>query len=147
MEREDSSKTIVRSESVYQAEEGKASDVLVHVAKTWGSYTVLHEEAESLTILVKLTTGNRMRYHAHAGRRELWVVSSGSGRVVINETERYVKTGDVVELLPGQRHTIIASTDLSLIEIQLGDTNAADKKVYDLRQDFYDDGSTGFSLG
>ena len=46
------------------------------VAKDWGSYTVLHEEKDNLTILVILNEGHRMKYHSHEGRRELWIVAS-----------------------------------------------------------------------
>ena len=119
----------------------------VTLEKDWGSYTVLHEEKDNLTILVTLTEGSRMKYHSHAGRRELWVVASGNGKAIMNEEERFVRTGDVVEIPRQVRHTVIAASELKLIEVQIGDTRAADKTVYDLRQDYYDDGSTGYSVG
>ncbi|MCR5592617.1 MAG: phosphomannose isomerase type II C-terminal cupin domain [Saccharofermentans sp.] len=117
------------------------------VKKDWGSYTVLHEEKDHLTILVVLTEGSRMKYHSHSGRREMWVVASGSGRVIMNEEERYVHTGDVVQIPREVRHTVIAGSELKLIEVQIGNTSADDKIVYDLKQDYYSDGSTGYSIG
>ncbi|MBR1796748.1 MAG: phosphomannose isomerase type II C-terminal cupin domain [Clostridiales bacterium] len=117
------------------------------IKKDWGSYTVLHEEKDNLTILVTLTEGSRMKYHSHSGRRELWVVASGTGRVIMNEEERLIRTGDVVQIPREVRHTVIASSELKLIEVQIGDTSATDKTVYDLRQDYYSDGSTGYSIG
>jgi len=116
------------------------------VAKNWGSYTVLHEEKDNLTILVVLTEGSRMKYHSHEGRRELWIVASGAGRVIMNEEERYIRTGDVVQIPRQVRHTVIAGSELKLIEVQIGDTSASDKKVYNLQQDYYSDGSTGYSI-
>ncbi len=116
------------------------------VKKDWGSYTVLHEEKDNLTILVTLTEGSRMKYHSHEGRRELWIVASGSGRVIMNEEERFIRTGDVVQIPRQVRHTVIAGSELKLIEVQIGDTDAADKKVYNLQQDYYSDGSTGYSI-
>ena len=116
------------------------------VKKDWGSYTVLHEEKDNLTILVTLTEGSRMKYHSHEGRRELWIVASGSGRVIMNEEERFIRTGDVVQIPRQVRHTVIAGSELKLIEVQIGDTHAADKKVYNLQQDYYSDGSTGYSI-
>ena len=112
------------------------------VKKDWGSYTVLHEEKDNLTILVTLTEGSRMKYHSHDGRRELWIVASGTGRVIMNEEERFIRTGDVVQV----RHTVIAGSELKLIEVQIGNTDAADKTVYNLQQDYYSDGSTGYSI-
>lgn len=119
----------------------------VTVEKNWGSYTVLHEEKDNLTILVTLTEGNRMNYHSHNGRKELWVVASGTGRVIMNEEESFVRAGDVVQIPREVRHTVIAGSELKLIEVQIGDTSKDDKIVYNLRQDYYDDGSTGYSIG
>ena len=102
------------------------------VKKDWGSYTVLHEEKDNLTILVTLTEGSRMKYHSHEGRRELWIVASGSGRVIMNEEERFIRTGDVVQIPRQVRHTVIAGSELKLIEVQIGDTDAADKKGYSI---------------
>lgn len=116
------------------------------VKKDWGSYTVLHEEKDNLTILVTLTEGSRMKYHSHDGRRELWIVASGTGRVIMNEEERYIRTGDVVQISRQVRHTVIAGSELKLIEVQIGNTDAADKTVYNLQQDYYSDGSTGYSV-
>lgn len=117
------------------------------VKKDWGSYTVLHEEKDNLTILVTLTEGSRMKYHSHDGRKELWIVASGAGRVIMNEEERFVRVGDVVEIPRQVRHTVIAGSELKLIEVQIGNTDAADKTVYNLQQDYYSDGSTGYSIG
>ena len=116
------------------------------VKKDWGSYTVLHEEKDNLTILVTLTEGSRMKYHSHDGRRELWIVASGTGRVIMNEEERFIRTGDVVQIPRQVRHTVIAGSELKLIEVQIGNTDAADKAVYNLQQDYYSDGSTGYSI-
>lgn len=116
----------------------------VTVAKGWGSYTVLHEESNHLTILVTLNEGSRMRYHSHSERRELWVVASGSGLVVMNEDERTVRTGDVIEIPREVRHTIIANSELKLIEVQIGNTSIEDKTTYNLQKDYYSDGSTGY---
>jgi len=118
----------------------------VTVSKGWGSYTVLHEENNHLTILVTLNEGSRMRYHSHKERRELWVVANGSGRVVMNEDERFVRTGDVIEIPRDVRHTIIANSELKLIEVQIGNTSIDDKTVYNLQKDYYSDGSTGYYI-
>ena len=132
-------KTVIKSESA------NPSDLLSSTAKGWGSYTPLHEEDRNLTILVTLTKGNRMRYHSHKGRREIWIVASGIGAAVLNENSRNVKEGDVIEISAGIRHTIVAETDLKIIEVQIGDVSAEDKKIYDLRLDYFNDGSTSYS--
>lgn len=132
-------KTVIKSESA------NPSDLLPSTAKGWGSYTPLHEEEKNLTILVTLTKGNRMRYHSHQNRREIWIVASGIGVSLLNEEARSVREGDVIEIPRDVRHTIIAETDLKIIEVQIGDTSVDDKKLYDLRLDYFNDGSTAYS--
>lgn len=53
-----------------------------------------------------------MRYHNHKERCELWGIESDSGTTVIDDYEIYAKTGDVVELPMGSKHTIIATSEL-----------------------------------
>jgi len=132
-------KTVIKSESA------NPSDLLPSTAKGWGSYTPLHEEEKNLTILVTLIKGNRMRYHSHKGRREIWIIASGIGMSLLNEESRSVREGDVIEIPRDVRHTIIAETDLKLIEVQIGDISVDDKKLYDLRLDYFNDGSTAYS--
>ena len=68
-----------------------------------------------------------MNYHNHKHRDEVWVVISGEGRTVINDEERQIKVGDVVTMPAGCWHTVIAQTELKLIEVQIG----KDISVYD----------------
>lgn len=100
--------------------------------KSWGSFRVLDVEKESLTIKVTLNPNHKMNYHSHEFRDEVWTVVSGTGRVILNEQERAVKPGDVIEMKAGCRHTIIADTELKVIEVQMGkDINVLDKIKYD----------------
>ena len=90
-------------------------------------------EDESMTIKVTLKAGRSMNYHSHDRRREVWTVISGKGRTVIDGVQQPVKAGDVVELPAGCKHTILADTEIKLIEVQLGkEISVNDKKKYDL---------------
>lgn len=101
--------------------------------KSWGSYQVLDVQEESLTVLVSLKAGNRMNYHSHDYRDEVWTVLSGTGRAIVDGMEHPVKAGDVVTMPAGCRHTIIADTELKVIEVQLGkDTDVHDKHKFAL---------------
>ena len=101
--------------------------------KSWGSFRVLDVEKESLTIKVTLNPGHKMNYHSHEFRDEVWTIISGTGRVILNEKERNVKPGDVIEMKAGCRHTIIADTELKVIEVQMGkDVNVHDKIKYEI---------------
>ncbi len=100
--------------------------------KSWGSYKVLEVEEESLTIKVTLNPGNKMNYHSHERRDEVWSVISGEGTAIVDGMETPVKAGDVLTMAAGCRHTIIATTELKIIEVQLGkEISVHDKQKYE----------------
>lgn len=87
----------------------------------------------TLTIKVTLTPGHAMNYHSHRNRDEIWVVIAGNGKTVVDGMEQKVKAGDVITMAAGCRHTIIAETELKLIEVQIGsDIDVNDKQKYEL---------------
>ena len=103
--------------------------------KSWGSFRVLDVEDESMTIKVTLNPGHRMNYHSHSRRDEVWTVISGTGRTIVDGMEQPVQAGDVVTMQAGCRHTIIADTELKLIEVQLGkEISVHDKQKFPLEK-------------
>lgn len=107
--------------------------------KSWGSFRVLDVETESMTIKVTLNAGHSMNYHSHRHRDEVWVVISGKGRTIVDGMENQVSAGDVVTMAAGTRHTVIAETELKLMEVQLGkDISVEDKEKYVLERDAYE---------
>ena len=101
---------------------------IMFAEKSWGSFRVLDMEEESVTIKVTLQPGHRMNYHSHERRDEIWNVISGEGRTIVDGMEQHVKAGDVVTMAAGCRHTIIADTQLQVIEVQLGKEISVDDK-------------------
>ena len=102
---------------------------IMFAEKSWGSFRVLDVEAGSMTIKVTLNEGHSMNYHNHKHRDEVWVVISGEGRTVIDGVEQPVKVGDVVTMPAGCCHTVMAKTELKLIEVQIGkDISVQDKE-------------------
>lgn len=111
------------------------NDAVMFAEKSWGSFKVIDVEEESLTIKVTLNSGHRMNYHSHERRDEIWTVISGMGKVVIDDLEREVKAGDVIAMPVGCRHTIIAETELKLIEVQLGkEISVEDKQKFEWKE-------------
>lgn len=101
--------------------------------KSWGSYTVLDVQPKALTIRVTLNPGHRMNYHSHKLRDEVWTILSGTGRTIVDGMEQPVRPGDVVTMAAGCKHTIIADTELKLIEVQTGeDIDVNDKEKFPL---------------
>ena len=107
---------------------------IMFAEKSWGSYRVLDVEEESMTVKVTLNPGNKMNYHSHERRDEVWTVVSGSGKTIVDGMEQIVTSGDVVTMAAGCKHTIIAGAEgLQLIEVQLGkDISVSDKHKYEL---------------
>lgn len=101
--------------------------------KSWGSFRVLDVETASMTIKVTLNPGHSMNYHSHKYRDEVWTVISGTGRTIVDGFEQAVKAGDVIAMSAGCRHTVIADSELKLIEVQLGeDISVHDKQKFEL---------------
>lgn len=111
----------------------KFEQQVMFAEKSWGSFKVLDVEKESLTIKVTLNPGNKMNYHSHQHRDEVWAVISGKGKTVVDGMEQSVSAGDVITMAAGCRHTIQAETELKLIEVQLGkEINVQDKQKFAL---------------
>ena len=104
---------------------------IMFAEKSWGSYQVIDIESESMTVKVTLNAGNSMNYHSHKNRDEVWVVISGNGKTIIDGMEQQVGVGDVITMSSGCRHTVIADTELKLIEVQIGkEISVQDKQKY-----------------
>lgn len=111
----------------------KIDQQIMFAEKSWGSFRVLDVEEESMTIKVTLNPGHQMNYHSHARRDEVWTVVSGEGRVIVDGMEQPVRAGDVVTMQAGCRHTILADTELKVIEVQLGkEISVDDKQKFEL---------------
>ena len=111
----------------------KYEQQVMFAEKSWGSFNVLNIDDKSMTIKVTLNEGHRMNYHSHEHRNEVWVVTSGIGTTIIDGMKQNVSAGDVITMAKGVRHTIIANTELKLIEIQLGtDISVHDKQKFEL---------------
>lgn len=106
---------------------------IMFAEKSWGNFRVLDIEDDNMTIKVTLNAGHQMNYHSHEHRDEVWTVISGHGTAIVDDVRTSVKAGDVITMKAGSKHTIIADTDLHVIEVQLGkEISVHDKKKYDL---------------
>ena len=108
---------------------------IMFAEKSWGSFRVLDVEEGSMTIKVTLNPGHRMNYHSHDHRDETWTILSGCGRTIVDGMEQPVKAGDIITMQAGCRHTIIADTELKVMEVQLGkEISVHDKHKFELEE-------------
>lgn len=103
-----------------------------YAEKSWGSFRILDIEEDSLTIKVTLNPGEKMNYHSHERRDEVWSIISGEGKVIVDDMEQTVTAGDVITMQAGCRHTVIAGTVLKILEVQLGkEISVHDKQIFE----------------
>ncbi len=107
----------------------KIDQQIMFADKSWGSFRVLDVEDESLTIKVTLHPGHQMNYHSHQHRDETWTILSGRGRTIVDGMEQTVSAGDVITIEAGCKHTIIADTELKVMEVQLGKEISVHDKI------------------
>ena len=107
----------------------------MYAEKSWGSFNILDVEDESLTIKITLLPGHRLHYHSHEHRDETWTVVSGEGIAVLDDAEVQLHPGTMLRLPAGCRHTMMARTEMTVIEVQVGENiSSSDKCKYSLEK-------------
>lgn len=95
--------------------------------KSWGKLQVIDATQNSLTSKITIKKGKRMSYHHHEFREEVWTIVSGEGIVIVDGIKKQVKSGDVIKISIGCNHSIKALTELTIVEVQIGEYIKADK--------------------
>lgn len=120
----------------------KIDQQIMFAEKSWGSFQVVDIGEGSMTIKVTLNPGHGMNYHSHELRDEVWTVTDGHGRVIVDGEERHVEPGDVIRMPAGAAHTILAETKLHVIEVQIGEEiSVHDKRKFEMPGQIYAEGS------
>ena len=93
--------------------------------RRWGTYRVLDDTryadgSHSLTKSITLHPGKYISYQIHHHRTEVWTFVEGEGIFVLDGTTRRVKAGDTVIIPVEHYHSIKALTELTFIEVQMG---------------------------
>lgn len=107
----------------------KISTEIKFAEKSWGTYTVIDARPGAMTVRIALTAGSKMTYHCHELRDECWNIIDGSGEVILDGETLHVKKGSVVSIPKGTKHTLLAMTDMTVIEVQTGDEISKEDKI------------------
>lgn len=104
------------------------------VEKSWGEYKVLDVAENTMIVKITVNPNHRMSYHSHELRNEVWTITSGTGKSIVDGMEQLIKPGDVITIQHGCRHTIIADDNaLEVLEVQIGnEITSRDKQKYEL---------------
>lgn len=109
----------------------KLGNMAMFAEKSWGTFTVLDVQLNSMTVNIYLKENHSMKYHSHEQRSEIWTIVSGNGYVVVDGEKKLVKTGDTISVSKGAKHLIHAQTDMNIIEIQIGESiSVKDKHIF-----------------
>lgn len=101
----------------------------MYAEKSWGTYTVIDVQPGSMTVKLSMKPGELMSYHMHNYREEVWTVVSGKGKAIVDGMEQILRTGDVITIAAGCKHTVEAINGLDMIEVQIGEEISANDKV------------------
>ncbi len=93
--------------------------------RRWGMYKVMGQESfedghKALTKLLYLNAGCSISYQYHNNREEIWTFVDGRGKLVIDGEVIEVSRGYLAHIKAGQKHAVLAITDLQIIEVQSG---------------------------
>jgi mannose-6-phosphate isomerase-like protein (cupin superfamily) len=92
------------------------------MTRPWGTYSVLYDIDCKIKRLVVLP-GMRTSLQSHRKRAETWVVISGKGNAIVDDTFHFLERGSVVQVDKSSVHRIENAGDenLVLIEVQTGE--------------------------
>lgn len=93
--------------------------------RRWGRYRVLDylkypDGREVLTKRLCISPEHNLSYQYHELRSEVWTVIAGEGEMALNGHVFQVRSGDVLTIDQGCRHSLRARTEMEIIEVQSG---------------------------
>lgn len=90
--------------------------------RPWGRFDILRAEDHFKSKVISINQGQQISYQSHAKREEHWVITKGSGIVILNEKEIPVKYGSYIHIPLGAKHRIrnTGAEVLEFVEVQLG---------------------------
>ena len=107
----------------------KISTEIKFAEKSWGTYTVIDAQPGAMTVKITLKADGKMTYHCHELRDECWNIIEGEGEAVIDGETIPVKKGSTVLIPRGKKHTLIARTNMTVIEVQTGEEISKEDKI------------------
>jgi mannose-1-phosphate guanylyltransferase/mannose-6-phosphate isomerase len=90
--------------------------------RPWGQFETLRDSESFKSKVIRVSPQSQISYQSHSKRAEHWIITSGSGEVVLNDETIQVKAGSHVFIPIGAKHRIRNNTDsnLEFVEVQLG---------------------------
>ena len=91
--------------------------------RPWGTYRVLHKEANYLVKRIEVLPGEMLSLQSHDHRSEHWTVVTGTAEVQIGTDMKTLTRNQSIQIPQGSKHRLANPGDepLVIIEVQIGD--------------------------
>ena len=90
----------------------------------WGDYRILDyklaDAGSSLVKRVRVEPGKSINHHCNMKYCEAWIVVRGKGILTVGGKDSVVSSGSVVEIPSGVKHSLLAATEVELVEVRFG---------------------------
>lgn len=93
------------------------------VHRPWGTYTVLEESERYKIKRIVVKSGKRLSLQKHHHRSEHWIVVSGTAKVTLDDSEKFIRMNESFYIPIGEIHRLEnpGKIPLILIEVQVGE--------------------------
>ncbi len=105
-----------------KADNDPRADYHVTCYRPWGSYTVLEQGMFYKIKRLTVQPGKRLSYQMHYHRHEHWIVVNGTAKVVIDDVDHLITSGQSTYIPIGSKHRLEnpGKMLLEVIEVQIG---------------------------
>ena len=101
--------------------------------RQWGNFKIIDKyEDKKNCIKIKLLNifkDKNISYQYHNFRNETWFILNGFGEVILDKKIFNIQSGDVIQIPKQKLHSIKASEDIQIIEVQYGEENSEEDIV------------------
>lgn len=99
-----------------------------NVNRPWGYYRVIAQGRNYSVKVIHVNTGQSLSVQSHNYRSEHWAVACGTAKVILNDNELILKTGQSIDIPVKAIHSLQNpfEEDLEIIELQYGEILSED---------------------
>ena len=99
--------------------------------RPWGDFLQFTEDQQTTVKILDIEPGQAISLQYHKMRDEFWYIIRGSAKVILDEKEKTLESGDTIYIGSGTKHRIINVTKelVAVLEISFGDFEEDDEVI------------------
>lgn len=74
--------------------------------RPWGQYEILKDRKHFKSKIIQVLPGEQISYQSHSKREEHWIITQGSGEVILDEKIIPASVGAYIKIPLGSKHRI-----------------------------------------